>query len=195
MAEQFAVEIDTAGVASLGELNRWWAGWVEQVYHHRTHTSTGQTPLERWTAGADKVFLAPDQAMLAALFRWTATRTVGKTATVSLHGNRYTVDPSLVGYRVELRYDPQDLTRIAVYDRDDYRGDATPERIGVHVDPKLRQTPEPPAPTGIAYLQAVAADHAAACQQGLSYHQPALFPAADTPAADTPAADDQETPR
>ena len=85
VAEQFAVEVDAAGVATLAELNRWWAGWVEQCYHRRTHRITGQTPLERWLAGADQVRPAPDTATLAAAFRWQATRTVTKTATVSLH--------------------------------------------------------------------------------------------------------------
>ena len=176
VAEQFAVEIDTAGVATLADLNRWWAGWVEQCYHQRIHRVTGHTPLDRWTAGADDIFAAPDAATLAAAFRWTAVRTVTKTATVSLHGNCYRVDPTLVGYRVELRYDPEDLTRIAVFCHDQPRGDATPEHVGVHVDPKLRnQTrPEPGPATGIAYLDAVAADHAAAVRDQLSYQQPTL---------------------
>lgn len=180
VAEQFAVEIDAAGVDSLAELNRWWAGWVEQRYHHRVHTGTGQTPLERWTAGAGDVLAAPDTAALAAAFRWSATRTVTKTATVSLHANTYTVDPTLVGYRVELRYDPQDLTAIAVFRDGRHRGEATVEHIGTHVDPKLRaQAPPEPGPaTGIAYLDAVAADHAAALAGGLTYQQPAL-PLAD----------------
>ncbi len=47
VAEQFAVEIDTTGVPTLAELNRWWAGWVEQVYHHRVHSGTAQTPLDQ----------------------------------------------------------------------------------------------------------------------------------------------------
>jgi putative transposase len=176
VAEQFAVEIDTGGVATLAELNRWWAGWVEQVYHHRVHQGTGQTPHERWAAGAHEVFAAPDAAALAGAFRWTALRTVTKTATVSLHGNHYTVDPGLVGYRVELRYDPTDLTRIAIYHHDAWRGDAAPERIGVHVDPKLRAANrlESGPATGINYLEAVAADHAASLRDGLSYHQPPL---------------------
>jgi hypothetical protein len=60
---------------------------------------------------------------------------------VSLHGNHY---------RVECRYDPTDVTRIAIYHHDVWAGDATPEYIGIHVDPKLRvQTqPEPGPATG-----------------------------------------------
>jgi putative transposase len=176
VAEQFAVEADVTGVDTLAELNRWWAGWVEQVYHRRVHRVTGQAPADRWAAGADQVTAAPDPATLAAAFRWTVQRTVTKTATVSLHGNRYTVDPMLVGYRVELRYDPEDLTRIEVFRDGQPHGHAAPEHVGVHVDPKLRdQTPPDPGPaTGIAYLDAVAADHAAALRDQLSYQQPAL---------------------
>ena len=181
VAEQFAVEIDTAGVATLAELGRWWAGWVEQVYHHRSHTSTGQTPLQRWAAGSGDVRACPSQATIAAAFRWTALRTVTKTATVSLHGNRYTVDPSLVGARVELRYDPDELTRIAVYYHDRHACDAAPEVIKAHIDPKLRRAqPVPAVPTGIAYLDAVAADHAAALRNSLTYYQPPL-PGLDPP--------------
>jgi putative transposase len=191
VAEQFAVEIDTAGVPTLAELNRWWTSWVEQVYHHRVHRGTGQTPHDRWIAGAHHVFAAPDAATLAGAFRWTALRTVTKTATVSLHGNHYTVDAALTGYRVELRYDPTDLTRIAVYHHDAWAGDATPERIGVHVDPKLRaqMRPEPGPPTGIAYLDAVAADHAAKLRDGLTYHQPPL--PFDQPGGDAPSDEDK----
>lgn len=95
---------------------------------------------------------------------------------MSLHPNHYRVDAGLVGYRVELRYDPTDLTRVAVYHHNAWRGDATPERIGVHVDPKLRAQaqPEPGPATGINYLEAVAADHAAKLRDGLTYHQPPL---------------------
>ena len=47
-------------------------------------------------------------------FLWSQERTVTKTATVSLHGNQYEVDAALVGRKVELVFDPFDLTRIEV---------------------------------------------------------------------------------
>ena len=198
VAEQFAVEIDPAGVATLAELNRWWAGWVEQSYHRRVHRITGQTPLERWLAGAGQVTPAPDAAALAAAFRWSVVRAVSKTAGVSLHGNTYSVDPALVGYKVELRYDPEDLSIIDVWCNGASRGQATPEHIGVHVDPKLREpsVPEPGPATGIAYLDAVAADHANALRASLSYHQPdlALPDDGDNDHGDEHPDDDPDTP-
>ena len=115
-------------------------------------------------------------------------RAVSKTAGVSLHGNTYSVDPALVGYKVELRYDPEDLTAIEVFCHGAPRGQATPARIGTHVDPKLREqgAPEPGPATGIAYLDAVAADHANALRGQLNYHHPALAPPDDDERLDNP---------
>jgi hypothetical protein len=51
-------------------------------------------------------FALPEPGALAEAFRWSAYRTVTKTATVSLHGNRYQVEPHLAGQKVELVFDP-----------------------------------------------------------------------------------------
>lgn len=102
--EQFLVEFDVPGVSrgvtDLDQLNRLFTAWVEQIYHRRVHSETGQAPLARLDA-ADPPRL-PTPAELHEAFLWSQTRTVTKTATVSLHGNVYTVDAALVGRRVEI---------------------------------------------------------------------------------------------
>jgi putative transposase len=80
-------------------LNSLFTAWVEQVYHRRVHRETGQTPLERFTA--DGICEVPGPAQLREAFLWAETRTVAKTATIFLHGNRYEVDPQLVGRKIE----------------------------------------------------------------------------------------------
>jgi putative transposase len=171
IAEQFAVEVDLHGVATLAELNGYFTAWVEQVYHRRVHRGTGQTPLERWLAGPSALRDAPEPGVLSAAFRWSVQRTVTATRTVSLHGNAYEVDPALVGRRVELRYDPTDLAAIDVFYAGEPAGRATPQEIRAHVDPKLRQRnrPEPGAATGINYLDALVADHSAELRGGVTY--------------------------
>ena len=104
---------DPAGsaVGSLTELNALFTSWVQMVYHHTVHSSTGMTPLARWDTGW--VGRSPHRRhpdVIAEAFRWSALRKATKTATVSLQGNTYQVDPSLAGSRVELTYDPFDLT-------------------------------------------------------------------------------------
>jgi putative transposase len=171
VAEQFGVEVAVTGVDTLTNLNRYFAAWVEQVYHHRVHRSTGQTPLERWQAGPSSLRPTPEPAVLDAAFLWSAVRTVTAIRTISLHGNLYEVDEGLVGRRVELRYDPTDLTQVSVWVADESVGQATPAELRAHVDPKLRNQvpPEPGPATGIAYLDALVADHDAELREGISY--------------------------
>jgi len=161
--QQFLVEITGTGgdparhhVADLDELNTAFRHWVDQVYHRRVHTETGQTPLQRWTQGEPVVL--PEPAVLRSAFEWTATRLVRKTATVELEGNTYSVDPFLVGRKVELHFDPFDLTVIDVYWCGRRVGVALPQRIGRHAHPKAppEVAPEPVELTGIDYIKLLA---------------------------------------
>ena len=70
------------------------------------HSETGQPPLARWAAGVPQPLPLPSPAQLREAFLWSERRTVKKTATVSLHGNLYQVDASLVRCVIELVFDP-----------------------------------------------------------------------------------------
>jgi putative transposase len=79
---------------------------------------------------------------------------------VSLEGNTYAVDPALVARRVELRYDPEDLSVIDVFFEGRPAGVATPFVIGRHTHRAVPGATRPePTPTGIDYLAMVAAAH------------------------------------
>ena len=95
-----------------------------------------------------------------------------KTATVSLHGNQYEVDAALTGRRIELVFDPFDLTRIEVRYQHRPFGLAVPLTIGRHTHPPARNEPEPPStPTGIDYLSLLAAQRdAEQAGQRIDYH-------------------------
>ena len=151
--DQFLVEIDDG--VELGELNRLFSAWLEVVYHRRVHSETGQTPLERFDAAGSPAL--PTPALLREALLWSQERTVTKTATLSLHGNQYEVDAALVGRKVELVFDPFDLTRIEVRYQHRPFGLAVPLVIGRHTHPQAeRELPLPPAPTGIDYLKLLA---------------------------------------
>ncbi|MCA1679407.1 MAG: DDE-type integrase/transposase/recombinase [Actinobacteria bacterium] len=153
--DQFLVELEDRDDLDLAELNRLFGAWLEVVYHRRAHSETGQSPLERFDAAGAPAL--PTPALLREAFLWSQERTVTKTATVSLHSNQYEVDAALVGRKVELVFDPFDLTRIEVrYQRRPF-GAAVPLQIGRHTHPQAeRELPPPPAPTGIDYLKLLA---------------------------------------
>jgi putative transposase len=161
---QFLTELTEARAAQvkdLAELNRLFTAWTETVYHARAHSETGQPPLARWQAGGP--FPVPAAANLAEAFRWSEWRTVTKTATVSMHGNRYQVDPGLTGRRVELVFDPFDLTILSVRSGGKDAGVATPHHITRRAHPKARPEPLPgdnaPRATGIDYLALLGEQH------------------------------------
>jgi putative transposase len=161
---QFLAELTearAAQVSDLAGLNRLFTAWTETVYHTRAHSETGQPPLARWEAGGP--FPVPAGPALAEAFRWSEWRTVTRTATVSMHGNRYQVDPALAGQRVELVFDPFDLTVLSVRSGGQDAGAATPHHITRHAHPKARPEPLPgddlPRATGIDYLALLGEQH------------------------------------
>ena len=121
------------------------------------------------------------EADLAEAFRWSEWRTVSKTALVSLHGNRYQVDPALARRRVELVFDPFDLNVLFVRHDGKDAGTATPYQITRHSHPKAR--PEDPgsgddAPraTGVDYIALISEQHTRQMEGPVNYH--ALMPPA-----------------
>jgi len=176
---QFLAEIAPAAgaagttVDSVDQLNTTFATWAETVYHRRVHSETGQAPLARFEAGWPDDGggpRLPSPELLRQAFLWVETRQVTKTATVSLLGNAYIVDAALVGRKVELLFDPADLTHIEVRWRGTPMGDATPHRIGRHAHPATKPDLAPPRPeTGIDYLALLDAARDAEHKKGINY--------------------------
>lgn len=157
--ERFLLEAEARGIASFQELNDQFMAWAEQVCNTRVHAETGQSPIQRFTSHGPLHGVEP--SLLREAFRWSVMRRVTSTASISLAGNRYSVDAALIGRRVELRFDPEDLTRLAVYWEGHPAGQASPFILGRHVHRQVPQAqpPHPPAPTGVDYLGLVLAAH------------------------------------
>lgn len=181
---QFLVEVQARPPQDLAELNRLFSAWVETVCHRRRHTETGEAPIDRLLAAGPPAL--PTPAALHEAFLWSEVRTVTKTATVSLHGNTFEVDAALVGSRVEVVFDPFDLTSVEIRFQGRAMGMGIPVVIGRHSHPQARpEAAPPPAPTGIDYLGLLAARRDAELAESINYAQ-LLFP------GDTPAPDDND---
>ena len=149
--------------------------WAEQICNTRVHAETGQTPIQRFTSHGPLHAVEP--SLLREAFRWSVMRRVTTTASVSLAGNRYSVDEALIGRRVELRFDPEDLTHLDVYWEGHPAGQAIPFILGRHVHrqvPQAQPSP-PPAPTGVDYLGLVLAAHNAETLSQLAFRDLPVF--------------------
>jgi putative transposase len=163
--ERFLLEAEAHGIASFTELNDWFLAWVEQVCNTRVHAETGQPPIERFLSQGPPRMVEP--SLLREAFRWSVRRRVTRTATVSLAGNRYKVDDALALRQVELRFDPEDLSKLDVYWEGRPMGQAVPFVLGRHVHHQVAQTVATPTnlvvtpTTGVDYLGLVLAKHEA----------------------------------
>jgi len=167
LRSQFLVELPDTPI-SLAELNALLDAWIERVYHHATHSQTGQAPIERHCARTARHATAGE---LREAFLWAEQRTVTKTATVSLHANTYEVDAALTGRSVTLLFDPFDLDHVHVRHQGQSFGEARAHTIGRHVHPRAAAEPsdEPPPSTGIDYLAMIKTDHHALLARKLFY--------------------------
>ena len=175
--ERFLLEAEAQSITSFQDLNDRFTAWVEQICNTRVHAETGQTPIQRFTSQGPLHAVEP--SLLREAFRWSVLRRVTSTASVSLCGNRYAVDEALIGRRVELRFDPEDLTRLDVYWEGHPAGQAIPFILGRHVHRQVPQAlpPTPPTPTGVDYLGLVLAAHDAETLGQLAFRDlPVLQP-------------------
>ena len=166
-------------LTGLEDLNGLLWAWLEQDYHQRTHSETREPPHGRYWRRPPP---PADPQALANLFLTRTGRLVRKTATVSLEGNRYQVDAVLVGNRVELRYDPFDLTRVEVWVGNRFHQLATPHTLATTGRPALPDRSPSQARLTVSYLQLLKAkhdQHLRAEVERLRFHQPTP-PAATT---------------
>jgi len=97
---------------TLNELNEAFEHWLNNIYHQRKHSSTKQTPIERFAANLQCLRAAPDN--LHDYFRKVARRKVNKDRSITLNGRLYEAPVALIGKRVELLYHESQPEQIEV---------------------------------------------------------------------------------
>lgn len=165
MRSQFLSEVESAKITTLEDLNASFQAWVEVVYHRAVHSETGEAPLDRFQTGLTHITVRQaDPKQLREAFLWRDRRTVTRTATLSLQGNRYSVDPILAGRQVELRFDPFELAEVEVWQDGHFLAQAQVVKLERERHLALDRIP-PPAqevkPEHVDFLAALRAEHQA----------------------------------
>jgi putative transposase len=131
----FVAEVKASRIRTLDELNEAFVAWMDLEYNRRIHGETGQTPDERWRAGLDDIRYV-DEPLLRQAFRWREHRTPDKTGLFSLFGTRYQVGPDLARRRIEVSFDPEDLSELEIYRDDRFVERVTPFEVRQHRRPR-----------------------------------------------------------
>lgn len=115
--KRFQEEAICAGVQTIDELNTLLHAWIEIEHNQKIHTSTGETPDERFKKSIEKFQprRIDDLEKFNSYFLWRDKRVISKYGSISLNKNNYKIKEIGIGEQVEIRYDPMDLKKVHIY--------------------------------------------------------------------------------
>jgi transposase InsO family protein len=129
---ELTLRMEANAVESLAQLNAAFWHWIASIYHLRVHSSTGQSPHERFSRQAHAVRTLEEPEKIAPLFYTRTERVVRKDGTVTLDKNLFEVPLALRALQVELRYDPILLAPVEVWHKGSLQGLA--RRCDLHLN-------------------------------------------------------------
>ena len=131
---ELTLRLHDNAVHSPSELNTALSKWIASIYHLRVHSSTGQSPHERFGSHAHAIRNIEDPDKIAPLFYTRTERVVRKDGTVTLGKKLFEVPLSLRALQVELRYDPILFHPVEVWHKGSLQG------LARHCDLHLNST-------------------------------------------------------
>lgn len=113
--ESFFNEAARANVEDLIELNKLFQGWLAKEYHNRKHSELGTTPLERWKTDIQRISLVTQEELRRALLLRAKRMVQPNTSTVSIEGRDYQLSTHFAGQEVEVRWNPEFIDTVEVW--------------------------------------------------------------------------------
>lgn len=99
-------------------LNAKFSNWLEVDYHRKIHSSLAKTPLDVFVSQSSSIKMIDNPLSIKNIFLSRDRRKVSSAATISLKSNLYEAPASLISQNVEVRYDPNELEKILIYQDD-----------------------------------------------------------------------------
>ena len=149
VVDAFLREAKAKKVKTIEELNRLWTIFLDEYYHRKPHEGIseyyrsigadvpagGITPEQEWSRDS-RALKYLDAALVGEAFMHHENRKVNKGACISFLGKQYETKASLIGFTVEIAYDPSSPEIITVR----YPGiepfKAAPLKVGEYCDQK-----------------------------------------------------------
>ena len=97
---------------TLDDINRMFSEWIPLNYHNRVHTSTGETPIQRFGRHIELTRTAPVD--LEDHFRKEVRRRVTKDRTVSINNLIYEAPTKFIGEQLQLLYHEDRPDRVEI---------------------------------------------------------------------------------
>ena len=147
VVDAFLREAKAHKIKTLEELNRHWSNYLEEYYHKKDHDgireyyeslgitvpAEGITPLQEWNRDSRPLTFL-DASVVSEAFLHHEQRLVDKGACISFQGRKYETRPALIGFKVEIAYDPVAPETITVSHPGMEPFTARPVKIGAFCD-------------------------------------------------------------
>ena len=149
VVDDFIEEAKAKKIKTLEELNRYWTIYLDEYYHKKPHEGIaeyyesqgatvppeGITPEQEWNRDS-RALRYLDTNLVSEAFLHHERRKVDKGACISFRGNRYETKTSLIGFHVEISYDPAspDIIMVSYPGMESFQ--AKPLVIGEYCDQK-----------------------------------------------------------
>ena len=117
LLKKFQSEAVLADFKTIEELNSTLTAWLDVEYDNKIHSSTGEPPNNRWrnNLNAHPPRRIKDIDKFNSLFFWRTKKNINKYGKIQFNKNGYPIHTLPVGEKVELRYDPFDLSEVQVF--------------------------------------------------------------------------------
>lgn len=111
-------------------MNRKFRIWLDEGYNNRPHSSLkGDTPIHAYMTDPKKVhFVTPEECREA--FLWEETRKVDSTGCFKLNGIEYEAGLEYIGKKVDVHYDPFDLSIVELWHNGERKKTLPPLKVG-----------------------------------------------------------------
>ena len=113
--DEFMREVALVKVKTLSHLNQLYRAWLEEAYQHKEHSAIkGQSPMSAFQRDEKRITFVSTKECYDA-FLHEDTRTVDKTGCFSLLGTTYEAGVAFIRKKVDVRFDPFDLSVVEVW--------------------------------------------------------------------------------
>lgn len=103
---------------NLNDVNESLKNFIYNEYINKKHSSTGETPNERWH-NEYKNIVTLDEKLIDEAFLHRINRKVRNDRTIKIDNNYYEVPFKYVGQTIEIRYNPTDLSEMYVFENNE----------------------------------------------------------------------------
>jgi transposase InsO family protein len=115
--EEFTLEIGLERSLTLAQLNARFKAWLDEGYQKRSHSGIGgESPMDCFRRDAKKIRSVTAEECYEA-FMHEETRSVDKCGCLTYRGVMYEAGVELTGKKVDIRFDPFDLSLIEIWHR------------------------------------------------------------------------------